>query len=65
MRTSVVKKLRSKHVGLVSLSCDEYHAHSNKCLRGPKDSLSIIKLADDLLDLRRRLGQFAAKENEK
>lgn len=65
MRTSVVKKLRSKHLKLVTLNCCEYHAHSNKCLGGPEDSLSIIKLADELLFLRKRLAQFAAKENEK
>ena len=59
-----VRRLRKQHLRFVELSCDEYHGHSRECLSGPKDSLIIIKLADELLSLRVKLKELARVENK-
>ncbi len=49
-----------KHTGSVRLSCDEYHLHSatKGCLVGPKDSVEICILWEEVLRLRSKLQEI-------
>ncbi len=44
-----LEELKKKHEERITVSCDEYHAHSTDCLEGPEDSIDILRLVDDLL----------------
>ena len=64
MKVREIRSLRSKHEKNLTLSCDEYHGHGVGCLVGPKDSISIVKLASSLLYLKERIKKFAKKESK-
>lgn len=36
-----------------AVSCDEYHAHSNRCLAGDADAVTICILVDEIRRVRR------------
>lgn len=51
--TVQLRLLREATIEKVQLSCDEYHAHSNRCLVGNERDLAIIGLIDEILRLRK------------
>ena len=60
MKASELLKIHAVAKKQVQVSCDEYHAHTTKCLSGPKDAVTICKLVEEVARLRSIISDAAA-----
>ncbi len=58
-----LKRLKEKHSERITVSCDDFHAHSTDCLEGPEDSIDILRLVDDLVWTREAIRKLARHES--
>lgn len=64
MKVREIRSLKTRYEKNLTLRCDEYHRHGTDCLRGPKESIVIVRLAANLLYLKERIKKFAKKESK-
>lgn len=54
----IISDIFKKHRNEVKVNCSEHHAHTAHCLIGPKDSVEICILYEEIMRLERKLGKI-------